>query len=912
MSIRNGANSLSVPEGKEARAFRSPWVASVLLMVVAAWMSLWPGHGVWAATTSKPGVTVGAPPPWVQVWAPPGGLAQDKRVDDGDGALQYLLFDQQVLASQASPGVYRNVMVRVAHASGLEEGSHIQISFNPAYQRLAIHHVRIHRAGAVIPKLRPQAIQVLQRERELEYQILDGSLSANLFLDDVRVGDVIEYGYTVSGFNPVFGSLRFGQFDLQWSVPVQQMHYRLLWPKGTPLFMRQRNGAPAAVHREGAGFDEYEWSLSQLAALVVESDAPAWYDPYPAVEWGGTEDWSAVVEWAQSLYKVPHTLGPELSQIAQRIAQTHQEPQARVAEVLRLVQGQVRYLGVEVGVNSHAPQPPDLVFQRRFGDCKDKALLMVALLQTMGIEAYPALVHTTQGPMLASYLPSPARFNHVIVEVRQDGRTWWLDPTRATQFGRLDTLYQPDYVHALVLAPQSRELTSMASVVPRVHKREIFVDIDASGGTQAPARMVVKTQLSGLDADRQREELAQTSRSELQSRYLNFYISTYPGTTVAAPMEVRDDQEVNRVTLIEHYSVPEIWKDTGEAGGVRLSVYSSEINEHIKKASRVVRQAPLGLNYPVDMQVTTEVRLSDEWHEPDSEKRIVSDGFEYVGRASWPQPTRVVVSDSYRSLADHVEAARVQEHNKRMQEVQDHVGYYVQTGDDSVVTPTASFNGQVVFIAGLMLLVLAWVAWRVYQWDPPAAPGQGEQGVALGGVLYLAALAVYVGPLAMGYQLWQQWPVYRWETWAELTIPGGARYHDMWSFVLLSELFLLLAQWVMSVLLVILFVQRRTSMPKVWVGVSLGMVAMVLIDQGMVMLLPSDAGMESSAQEIGEIVRTLLMRLAWCVYFLRSERVARTFTKRRTHSGANPVPQAATVDSAPVAPTPSTPQATTV
>lgn len=884
MSVRNLAGQPSLRENREGWVPPGAWIASVLAMVLVVGMSLWPARGAWAAT-SRDGVTVGAPSPWVQAWEPQGVLAQDKGVEDGDGPLQYLLFDQQVRASQEMPGTYRNVMVRVAHASGLEDGSHIQVSFNPAYQRLTIHHVRIHRDGKVMQKLDPKAIKVLQRERELEYRILDGSLSANLFLDDVRVGDVIEYGYTITGFNPVFGEQRFGLFDLQWSVPVQQMHHRLLWPKGQPLHMRERNGATVAVRSEVAGFDEYVWSRHQIPALTVESDAPAWYDPYPAVEWGGVKDWAAVVEWALPLYTVPQALGPELRQVAQRMAQTYEKPQDRVAEVLRLVQSQVRYLGVEVGVNSHAPQAPDLVYQRRFGDCKDKALLMVSLLRAMGIEAHPALVHTTQGRMLGQYLPSPARFNHVIVQVRLDGRTWWLDPTRATQYGRLDTLYQPDFVDALVIAPQARDLTSMASDVPRVHKREVFVDIDASGGRQVPARMVVRTQLTGLDADRQREELAQTSRSELQNRYLNFYVSTYPGTTVAAPIEVRDDQEGNRVTLVEHYSVPDIWKSTGESGGVRLSVYSSEINEYIKKSTRVVRQAPLGLSHPIDIQVTTEVRLSDDWHEPAAESRVASDGFEYVGRASWPDPRRFVVSDSYRSLADHVLASKVQEHNKRMQEVQDHVGYYVQTGDGGSDVPATSFNGQVAFIAGLMLLVLVWVAWRIYQWDPPAAAGQGEHGLALGGILYLAALGVYFGPLAMGYQLWQQLPAYRMDTWAELTIPGGASYHGMWSIFLLTELFLLLAQWVMSVLLLILFIRRRTSMPKVWVAVSFFMLAAALIDQVMVALLPADAGVAFTEQEIAEVVRTLLIRLAWCVYFLRSKRVAGTFTQRRQSFG---------------------------
>ncbi|MFX8207373.1 transglutaminase domain-containing protein, partial [Acinetobacter baumannii] len=86
------------------------------------------------------------------------------------------------------------------------------------------------------------------------------------------------------------------------------------------------------------------------------------------------------------------------------------DPEARLLAALRFVQREVRYLGIEMGANSHAPHPPETVLPRRYGDCKDKTLLTLTLLGRLGIPASPALVHTTERQAAAERLPTPWAF----------------------------------------------------------------------------------------------------------------------------------------------------------------------------------------------------------------------------------------------------------------------------------------------------------------------------------------------------------------------------------------------------------------------------------------------------------------------------------------------------------------------
>jgi transglutaminase-like putative cysteine protease len=78
-----------------------------------------------------------------------------------------------------------------------------------------------------------------------------------------------------------------------------------------------------------------------------------------------------------------------------------------ILEAIRFVQDEVRYLGVETGINTHKPYPPSQILAQRFGDCKDKSLLLTTLLQARNIEAYPVLVNTSLKQSLdESYRPA--------------------------------------------------------------------------------------------------------------------------------------------------------------------------------------------------------------------------------------------------------------------------------------------------------------------------------------------------------------------------------------------------------------------------------------------------------------------------------------------------------------------------
>jgi len=136
------------------------------------------------------------------------------------------------------------------------------------------------------------------------------------------------------------------------------------------------------------------------------------------------------------------------------------------------------------------------VMAQRYGDCKDKALFLAALLRELGVEAYPALVNTKLRRRLDGFLPSPFLFDHVITQVINGGKTYWIDGTLSDQGGTLATIETPSDERALVVRPDTNALTP---ILIRPHGSTAVEEIISS--SQQKTTLDVTSTYYGRDAD---------------------------------------------------------------------------------------------------------------------------------------------------------------------------------------------------------------------------------------------------------------------------------------------------------------------------------------------------------------------------------------------------------------------------
>lgn len=862
----------------------APWVRLVCVSVLLGPIVAWAGE-----------VRVSSVPAWVEPHAPDVLAAAPAGVSQG---IHYLLFDMQTRLEPHGRSTYRHFAARALSTAGVESLANLEISFDPSYQTLTLHFVQLRRDGRVIAKLDPAKIRVLQREKDLEALVYDGSKTANLFLDDVRVGDVIEYAYTLQGANPVFDGRLFGRFDLQWGSPLRDAYARLVVPRGREVHIAYRNTDVRPLVSEQSTDRSYGWHLSDVPARLVDDGAPTSFDPYEAIEWTEYADWSGVNRWAQPLYATPSTLTPPLRAVVDRIARAGDDPAQRLTAALQYVQREVRYLGVEIGPGSHAPNRPDVVLRRRFGDCKDKALLLVTLLRALGIEAAPALVNTSLRGELATMPPSPGVFNHVIVRARLSGQDYWLDATRTPQMSALASLYQPDYQQALVIADGTRQLTAVHVGAASRSTKSVHVVFDARGDDGQPVPYTVETVVEGGSAEAMRSRLAGSSREDLQQQYLNFYARYYPKVSVQQPFTVDDDQRRNRITVTEHYLIADFWQRAKRKARLEAQLYAPDLLEALRVPSTAIRTSPLALPYPVALTHVMDVQLPSDWSIKPKQATVDNPAFRFE-RSVKPSPDGVTLTDHFETRLATVSSDQAPRYAADVDRARDELDYFLYQPDPSApqVDGTGHFNWTVATVGVLMLALFATLAWKVYAHDPPAgAPGDPALA-GIDGWLLWVALGVIVSPLRLAWAIFSSIGTYSLEKWTVLTAVDGTAYHPLWAPELLLELGGNVACLVCSLLLAVLFFQRRRSAPKVFIGFHVGRVLFLALDAWMLSQIP--AASHSDGARWAPVVRQAISSALWVSYFLCSERVRATFTRVRQGTAAQ---TAAAVDTAPALP----------
>jgi transglutaminase-like putative cysteine protease len=672
--------SSSPRRATNARAFGLVWAAFVIAVASSV-------------AQAKQNFTVQPPPSWVQpVAASPSDGGQ--RTKDAESGVRFLLDDHQTRVSDKGVEEYFHLVEQVSTAAAVEKVSQLQLDFEPSYQSLVIHHINLVRAGQTINVLRPSEIKIIEQEGELNQRLFDGTLSAVAFLNDVRPGDVIDYAYSLNGNNPVLAGEYADSLPLAENDPVDYLHTRLLWPSARKLFIKPQQTELQPAVRQIGGETEYVWERRDVPAIETEDSTPTWFDPAPTVQLSEFETWADVARWAAPFYEVK-TISPALkSQIEEwRKLPT---PEARLLAARRFVQDEIRYLGIEMGTYSHIPTQPSKVFERRFGDCKDKSLLLATILNSLGIEAHTALVNTDARHSLDGWQPSPYDFDHVIVEAELDGKTYWIDPTISYQRGTLATYYAPEYERALVMRPGTDSLTVIPHTPSSGPTTSVFDEYQVKS-FDAPVAFKVTTTYHGIDADAVRYQLAGKSRKDFAKDNLNYYAGHDRSIQGDGMPEVTDDEQANVITVVEHYTIPNFWKQSAH------EFLAPRVGDELDKPNVSRRSMPLTVNFPANIEETVEIHLPRAQGVKTGDDTVEDEAMSFTAQAS-SENNVVRLHYTVHTKQDSVAAASVEQHLAALDKARDLSSYELKQG--SALTSSSLFaGGREVF--DLLVFVLA-------------------------------------------------------------------------------------------------------------------------------------------------------------------------------------------------------------
>lgn len=775
-----------------------------------------------------------------------------------EGAFSYLLIDLQ--DNLLKKEQYVHYAVKILNGDGVQELSDISASYDPDFQNLEFHTVNIIRDGLVIEKLTNTTINTYQRETNLERSLYDGFLTSVINLSDVREGDIIEYAYTIRGFNPVNKGNYSSVFYQQYTLPVDRIYTRLLSNEDNEITIKTFNGATEPKKTKKGNLIEYIWDTPGLNNFIYDINTPYWYDNQSRVYVSTFANWEEVSELLYPLYK---TEGANLDVPVEIDSSTDTEEDI-IIKLIHFVQDEIRYLGFESGIGAYKPNKPLSVLDRRYGDCKDKSLLLSSLLQNQGITAYPILVNTRATRNMKELLPSHYLFNHCIVYLKHGGRTYFIDPTISNQGGSLARIATPDYKFGLILKENSKELTSIPK--PNEPSLRIVEDIliDSLGGS---ATFTIKSEYTGNKADFMRSYFKNNTTESINKEYLNFYSSLYPGISSANKVSYIDDSRPweNIFTTNESYLVENIWSDSETDQGIYLETYAIVLDGLINYTKSAKREMPYYTSSPFNFEQVTRIMLPEPWNVNIPDIVIEDESFKYKKKIE-RIGNIISITHNYKlqdeSIEGHTVSDFLTKHDKIRQQLGFQLTYDNLKNSESNLSWLSVFITVVSFMIGIILIMFLYK-----RYDPQP---EGSKKLSIGGWLVLPAIGLVLTPFVLISQIFSE-DYFNKGIWEGFSLAGYNNAGALNAY-LGFELFYNILLFNFSILLILLFFKKRSSLPKlmtIFYGINLTMILF-----GSFVL--NQSGIDDPTFG-AEIFKAILSAGIWIPYFLVSKRVKETF-----------------------------------
>jgi hypothetical protein len=597
-----------------------------------------------------------------------------------------LLDDEQIRVTSRGLERYFRKIDQALSDEEVENVSTLYFCFDPAFQNLTIHHIRIIRGNQTLDSLRPGEIS----ESEDDEACLEATLK------ETRKGDIIDYSYTLSGID-LGQTARFAEtLTLGRNTTTDRLRRRVLWPTQQKLYMRTRNTGVAPSVRPLGREVEYLWE-PELIAPAYSPGAPEWFDQTPEVQLSDFATWQQAAQVAVPWYRVPAPLPKVLAkQVEEWKALAGDE--VRVLKAVRFVQDEIKSSA------SRGLQPafPATVFEKREGNPRDRALLLCTLLHGLGIEATPALVNTRAQHVIEEYQPSLAAFNSALVRVSVGTRSYWFDPTQGHQRGMLNRHANPPYARGLLVRSDSRGLVEIPG--PSMDASSVLVkEVYRGNSYNEPVSFQVVTTYRGIAADEMRAQFLWMKLADYSKQRTEHYAGEASRVAAEGEPQVSDDPDTNELIITERYRSPKFWR------GRTVGFQAEQVRE--KLLPTTARAAgPLRLDYPLDFRQVIELHAPEPLPVSKTEGTL-DDGSLRLSYKISSEEQVATLDCRLQSLRSFVPADKAHQHLRFREQLQEKLNMQLNHSGDPLLLSYAIEYWPFVLLGALVLLGLGLLLW---------------------------------------------------------------------------------------------------------------------------------------------------------------------------------------------------------
>jgi transglutaminase-like putative cysteine protease len=518
-------------------------------------------------------------------------------------------------------------VVQILTADGVEDWGEQSLWYTPERERARINWMRVLDRDGKILRDGPAHQQESAPQVEPGAPVYSDRRAIQATAGGLAPGTLIDYSFTREIVRPWLTGDVLYRWYLNGLSPIRRSRFTLDTPGDLEVRVVETNLRAAATDTIAGGRRIRTWAVADIPAVEDEQFAGTPNDVVAKISVAGNLSWHDVAAWYDSVLADRYVLTPEVvAALADQLrGAATLDDSLRAA--YRWVAQDFRYVSLSLGDGGYVPRLPQEVYQTRFGDCKDKAVLFVSLARRLGVDAYPVLAYTDGS--VDSLLPTLKQFDHVIAAVMRGGRIEYVDATSPLRpYGELPAALQHDV--GLALAGDRAGLVVLPAT-PSDHNRyeeevvgSLGVDGRFVGRVTVSARGTEQYELRARFADIDAQDAK--ARDETLRRYA---LSVYESAVVdsARYSDGRDLREPPSVTV--WFTATTV---VARAGGkyyfnLPLSSFSSA-----RALSRLEAAGPR--RFPIDVaQVNSPsvYRSAVEFHLPEGWKAHLPDAVSVAG-----------------------------------------------------------------------------------------------------------------------------------------------------------------------------------------------------------------------------------------------------------------------------------------
>ena len=308
----------------------------------------------------------------------------------------------------------------------------VVIPYNSSYQELHVLNAQTVKKDGTVLKVSQADI----RDGGIagEYLMYDDAHGMNFSMPGIEDECVIDYSFQMIT-HPMFMP---GQFTTYWSFsgfePVGVSRLTLKAPADKPMKFKMYNDKlePIVTTSVDGRLKTYVWELKDLAPLEFEPGMPKSDDVKVWMEASSLNGWQDVAGWFWNLQQPQARPTEAIRATVKSLIADKKTDDEKSRAIYDWVANKTRYVGLEFGISAYKPHPASDVHDKQYGDCKDKANLLITMLGLAGIKAHPVLLHAGERRLVGDGLPTLNAFNHCIAVADVSGKEVWLDATAET------------------------------------------------------------------------------------------------------------------------------------------------------------------------------------------------------------------------------------------------------------------------------------------------------------------------------------------------------------------------------------------------------------------------------------------------------------------------------------------------